>query len=397
MPPKSQSSLGYNRGSVGHFCSLEPLERQDRESVVSLSVMQTGARETKINWKSRKAWLTGFCIWLTFSSLDSMRQLVPVSWKTFIVAGILWAMWAILAFVIIRVDGLFPSQRENLAKRLPIHVALCLIMTLASTWVHLFETQLILGPVRFNVAFQRYFPGHVQIYWAIAGIYIAYDYYTSFMDRRLRTTELEKLLAESRLEALRAQLRPHFLFNALNAVSAQIETDTRSARRMLEKIADLLRLSLSHQDAQEISLDQELAFNIRYLELQKERFQERLVFSESIEPSALEARVPPFVLQPIVENAVRYGVEKMSSGGTIQISAERKNGHLVLCVRDNGPGMPAAARTPQGFGIGLTNTRERLRHLYGESEQSLNITSAPGQGTAVEITIPFHTSEQTVV
>jgi two-component system LytT family sensor kinase len=339
----------------------------------------------------KKLMFIGFVIWLTLALLDSTRQSAPASWKTLAVSSILWAMWAMLAPVIIWLDGRFPVQRDHLAKRLPIHVVLCIVLTLCTTVIHLFFTALILGPLPPR-AFQRYFPGHVQIYWAVAGIYISYDYYTRFMERRLKAAELERRLAEAQLAALRAQLHPHFLFNALNAISAQMELDTRSARRMLEKVAELLRLSLAHLDDQEISLDQEIAFNVRYLELQKERYRDRLEFIENVDPQALEARVPPFVLQPLVENAIRHGIEKCSARGLIEISATRSNGHLVLQVRDNGPGMPPESRTPQGFGIGLTNTRERLRHLYGDTGQSMNITCAPGEGTLVEITIPFHSA-----
>lgn len=375
---------------VAEEASHGPLGR-GRDIGVSLSVMEAARIPTERIWRSKRLWLIGFAVWLILAILDSPRQF-PVFhlWKSVLAAGILWATWFAFAPVIIWLDRRFPALRDQLAKRLLAHVVFCIAVTTCTISIHMYALTKILGPN--PRAAWRYVGGHVQIYWAIAGIYIAYDYYTRFIERRLQATELERLLAEARLEALRAQLHPHFLFNALNAVSAQMDSDTRSARRMLEQVGELLRLSLAHLDVQEISLDQELAFNIRYLELQKERYDDRLEFTEHIDPHAMEARVPPFVLQPLIENAIRHGIEKRSSGGLIDISAEKNNGHLVLRVRDNGPGMPPQARTPQGFGIGLTNTRERLRHLYGEKEQSLTITSDPEQGTLVEIMIPFVSS-----
>jgi two-component system LytT family sensor kinase len=353
--------------------------------------MEAARIPTERIWKSKRLWLIGFAVWLTLAILDAPRQFAVFHiWKSVLTAGILWATWAAFAPVIIWLDRRVPALRDQLAKRLLLHVVFCIAVTTCTISIHIFAITKIFGPN--PRAVWNYIGGHVQIYWAIAGIYIAYDYYTRFIERRLQATELERLLAEARLGALRAQLHPHFLFNALNAVSAQMDLDTRSARRMLEQVGELLRLSLANPDAQEISLDQELAFNIRYLELQKERYDDRLEFTKHIDPRVIEARVPPFVLQPLVENAIRHGIEKRVSGGLIEISAEKNDGQLVLRVRDNGPGMPPHSLTPQGFGIGLTNTRERLRHLYGEKEQSLTITSGPEQGTLVEIVIPFHSS-----
>jgi signal transduction histidine kinase len=338
---------------------------------------------------SRKRWLIGFLMWLGLAVLDSPRQpAVDYTWKSVLVSGIEWLMWASVAPIIVWVDRNLPVRSDDLPKRFTLHAMIGAILALCTAFLHVQIVRALLHPPRARLL--GFFPSHVMIYWAIAGVCIAWDYHKQFMERQLRATELEKRLAEARLEALRAQLQPHFLFNALNAVSSQIDLDPRGARRMLEQVGDLLRLSLAHSDAQEISLDQEVAFLDRYVGLQKIRFEDRLEVREDIDPNTLEACVPAFILQPIVENAIHHGIERRAQNGLIEISSVRNNGDVILRVRDNGPGIPAEARRPEGFGIGLSNTRERLRHLYGDTAQSLSLTSEPGKGTLVEIRIPFH-------
>ena len=178
------------------------------------------------------------------------------------------------------------------------------------------------------------------VYWAIVGGYFAVDYQEQMRARTLRTAELERLLAQSRIETLRTQLNPHFLFNALNAISAHVEGAPRTARWMLEQLGDLLRLSLDHADEQEIPLQQELAFIDRYLKLQKIRFDNRLDVIVDVEPPALRALVPTFILQPLLENSIRHGIARRSTAGLIEIQAWHENGSLHLCVRDDGPGLP---------------------------------------------------------
>lgn len=340
--------------------------------------------------RPKRLWLIGLTVWLIFVLIDSPRQpAATYTWKSLLSSAIEWGMWACLAPLIIWLDARLPVRRDDIYKRLLLHGVLCVCLTLCTAFLHVTLVTALLHPPQ-GVRLRSFFAAHVQIYWAIAGLYISYDYYKRFIERQIRATELEKSLAEARLETLRAQLQPHFLFNTLNAVSAQIELDPRAARRMIEQLGDLLRLSLAHSDAQEISLDQEMAFLDRYITLQKIRFDERLEVVEDIDPDALEAMVPAFILQPLVENAIRYGIETRAVRGTIKISAARNNGNVTLRVKDNGPGTPAAEnRTNHGFGIGISNTRERLRHLYGEGEQSLNINSVEGVGTEVVINIPF--------
>jgi LytS/YehU family sensor histidine kinase len=175
----------------------------------------------------------------------------------------------------------------------------------------------------------------------------------------------------------------------LNAISAHVESEPRTARLMLERLGDLLRLSLDHVDQQEIGLEQELAFVEKYLQLQAMRFEDRLDVSMKVDPDVQQALVPPFILQPLVENAVRHGAAARSANGRIAVEAWRDNGRVRLAVRDNGPGLPAGWTLDDNQGIGIANTRERLRHLYGDQNQFLTFSQEPGGGVRVDLSLPF--------
>jgi len=226
------------------------------------------------------------------------------------------------------------------------------------------------------------------VYWAGMAGYIALTFQHELRERRTRIAELESLLAQSRIETLRTQLNPHFLFNALNTISAHVEGAPRTARWMLEQLGDLLRLSLDHAGEQEIPLQQELAFVDRYLKLQKIRYEDRIDVIVDVEPTALRALVPTFILQPLLENAIRHGIATRTAPGTIEIQAWQDATALHLSVHDDGPGLPANWDPDRGLGVGLSNTRERLRRLYGR-EQSFRITGTPGAGVQVDLMLPF--------
>jgi LytS/YehU family sensor histidine kinase len=227
------------------------------------------------------------------------------------------------------------------------------------------------------------------VYWIVVTGYMAMKSQQEVRDRKMRIAELETQLAQSRIETLRTQLNPHFLFNALNTISAHVEGAPRTARWMLEQLGDLLRLSLDHAGEQEVPLQQELAFVDRYLKLQKIRYEDRLDVIVDVEPTTLRALVPTFILQPLLENAIRYGIATRSAPGTIEIQAWQEAAALHLTVRDDGPGLPANWDPEHGLGVGLSNTRERLRRLYGV-DQRFQITGAPGGGVQVDLTLPFH-------
>jgi len=229
-------------------------------------------------------------------------------------------------------------------------------------------------------------------YWiffmAIAGVAGALKYWRDRTNWQQRCAQLEQRLDEARIEALRTQLHPHFLFNALNAISANLDHDPRTARRMLEKLGSLLRMSLDNAREQEISLERELAFIECYMDLQKVRFEDRLALMTIIDPEVRQARVPSLILQPLVENAVRHGIASGETAGTIDIRAWRDQNSLRLSVHDDGPGLPADWDPDHGFGVGLSNTRERLHRMYGEA-QRFEIAAAAEGGVLVTLTLPL--------
>ena len=201
-----------------------------------------------------------------------------------------------------------------------------------------------------------------------------------------REARLEAQLAEARLDALRRQLDPHFLFNTLNAVSALVERDPRGVRRMIARLSDLLRSSFEGADRPVVPLREELALLSRYVEIMQVRFQGRLTVETTADDAVLDVLVPTLVLQPLVENAIRHGVERIAGPGHVAIDARPDGDALVLRVTDNGPG-PAPGAPTAGSGVGLRNTVARLEQLYG-ARQRFSIAAAPQGGTVAEIRLP---------
>lgn len=231
----------------------------------------------------------------------------------------------------------------------------------------------------------------LMVYFAVLGSGVARDYFLRYHAHLEETAELKAQLGEARLDALRAQLNPHFLFNTLNAVSALAERDPRGVRRMIARLSDLLRYTLDESTEQEVPLHQELELLSEYLELMQIRFQDKLKVAIDVDEEARNALVPNLLLQPIVENAIKHGVSRITGAGSIQLRAKRDDDRLVLTVTDNGPGPGGGAE-----GVGLRNTNARLRQMYGASH-SVVVRPAEGSenggrtGTVAEIVLPYHT------
>jgi sensor histidine kinase YesM len=219
------------------------------------------------------------------------------------------------------------------------------------------------------------FVNQLLIYFAVLAAGYAREYF-------LRETALRTQLAEARLDALRAQINPHFLFNTLNAIAALVERDPAGVRRMIARLGDLLRRTIESSGTATVPLREEIDFLRRYIEIMEIRFQGRLHTVLKIDDEALDVIVPSLVLQPLVENALEHGASRVEGEGRIEISAHRNGGDLVLQVRDNGPGVRAGSE-----GIGLTNTRARLEQIYGP-RASLRLESPREGGAVATITIP---------
>jgi LytS/YehU family sensor histidine kinase len=224
-------------------------------------------------------------------------------------------------------------------------------------------------------------------------LYFGIKHHDALLSERERSLRAEAMAQRARLEALRYQLHPHFLFNTLNAISTLVvEQRNADASRMLSRLSDFLRLTLASPASDQVSLTEELDFVERYLEIEQVRFGERLSVNVSVDPDAWKARIPCLLLQPVIENAIRHGVATREAGGHIAIDARIAGRMLRLTVSDSGegpqdPGEPATS----GERIGLANVRERLSRLYGAS-QRVEIVNSP-QGTRVLLELPFRTTD----
>jgi len=214
------------------------------------------------------------------------------------------------------------------------------------------------------------------------------SYYKSFREKELRARQLEAQLAKARLQTLKSQLQPHFLFNTLHSISALMMTDVVAADRMMTSLSDLLRMSLEGNGTQLTTLNREIEFLEVYLGIEKIRFEDRLTVFFDISPVCLDAQVPHLLLQPLVENAVRHGISKRSAPGEVRIVSKQENGTLHLWIRDNGPGIGEAEDEKPKRGLGLSVTRERLAALYGAS-QSFEIRNLAEGGAEVHLQLPF--------
>ena len=238
-------------------------------------------------------------------------------------------------------------------------------------------------------------------YGAIAGLAHSVHFYRRFREREHRAVLLESNLANARLGVLRAQLQPHFLFNSLNAIATLLRRDPRQAEATLMSLSELLRLALSQSEKQEITLREEMNFVEHYLEIQRTRFGDKLKIELNIQPTALDCLVPALLLQPLVENAIRHGIEPTDRDGLVRLAAHRHDGALELVVEDDGVGLTNSGKdldgeskpaggSKTGAGIGLANLRARLEMLYG-ANQSLELIAAE-RGVTVRIKIPCRTA-----
>lgn len=206
--------------------------------------------------------------------------------------------------------------------------------------------------------------------------------------QQTETARLNEQLSKAQLNALRRQIEPHFLFNTLNAVAGLVrEKRNDAAVRMIAGLSDFLRRVVEDSDRQQVSLEEELEFVQKYLDIQKVRFAERLQFSMDVPRELLTAQVPSLILQPMVENAVKHGIAKRVQGGAIRIAASRVNGTITLSVYNDGPSLPAGWQTIHS-GIGISNVRTRLQTLYGDSFELNMVNQEPG-GVAVSVSLPF--------
>ena len=326
----------------------------------------------------------------------------PVPWLPTIVWELAHAyVWALFTPSILWLAQRFRFERHTWLRGTLIHLPAAVAYSLLQLVAHdsilwfLFRTSLMHTPsgdmpvsfaYRLRILFLNDFQTNLLTYGALVGLSHGLDYYRKYRERQLRAAQLETQLAQAHLQVLKMQLQPHFLFNTLHAISTLVHKDPEAADRMIARLSDLLRLSLDNSGAQEVTLKQELDFLDRYLEIEKTRFQDRLTVQLNVNPETLDAQVPNLILQPLVENAIRHGIEPHARPGRIELRANRQADVLTLDVCDNGAGL--RNHDPSREGVGLSNTRARLQELYGKAHH-FELGNAPGGGLLVQLTIPF--------
>ncbi len=347
----------------------------------------------------RAKWLAGFGVWtligLSFASqfyIYSAKAGLEVTWRQAVGFSLAdWYVFALLSIPVMHLTRRFRFDAAGWPRSLALHTVASLGFSLAymvlRAGIGQWQTSGTFGDT-FRTLLVKTWHFNLLVYWVILAVTSAFDYNRRLRERELRAAELEKRLAQAKLQSLQMQLNPHFLFNTLHSISALMHMNVEAADRMIAQLSDLLRAALAGSDTQEVPLRQELQFLERYLQIEKTRFGDRLTVQMEIAPDTLTARVPNLILQPLVENAIKHGIEPRARPGRIVIRAARQGEQVVLEVADNGDGIKGAS--PQREGVGLSNSRARLRELYGVAH-AFELGNGPGGGFLAKLTIPWRT------
>lgn len=349
-------------------------------------------------------WCFGFCVWTLLgfsfalsSYLNALQENVHISLKRMI-SGYLadFYLWGIISPLIFKLARRF-ELRAHLPRNLLLHAMFSVVLSFVVlsaaaplVWYfgypNLTRSPTLLALWRNNAFSIYYFHQGLTIYWTTLVVAHALHYYRGLCEGEAKAGQLAARLAQAQLQALKMQIHPHFLFNTLNSIAALLHKDVEAADRMIARLGDFLRLTLKRSDAQTIDFGQELEFLRCYLDIERTRFEDRLIIDMEVEPQALAVMVPNLILQPIVENAIRHGVARQTISGHITIRAFKQNDRLIMQVEDNGPGLMMNPKATLS-GIGLSNTRARLEQLYGE-DCGFEIENSAARGVLVTLEIP---------
>lgn len=324
-------------------------------------------------------------------------------WEIFRHSAPDWYIWACLAPAILWLTRRFPLERGHRARDVALHVVASVAFALGELLLSCLAITLLLGlPEQFD-SFGAYYLRIISwwtlfgvlVYWIVLAAGRAYDYHRKYREAEVRASDLQVRLATARLDALRMQLNPHFLFNTLHSIGVLVrKREHDRALHMITRLGGLLRHALEN-GAQEVPLEEELDFVRRYLEVEQIRFGDRLQVRFRVQPSARSALVPNFLLQPLVENAVRHAVAPHAAPRTISVSAGARNGTLRLEVRDDGPGLPEGWRADETRGVGLRNVRERLERLY-PGAYAFEVSRAEPGGVVAAVSVPLRRESRDV-
>ena len=349
-------------------------------------------------------WGPIFTAWTVYGLLNAAQQHQlyemargPLPWTTSLLLQLPLAYtWALFTPTILWLGRRFPFERGRWPLSAIVHVAVSVSFVFLLDLGYSFHVSNVLPPSTTPMPVLRravqLFEGWVLsdwlLYWMVLSVGYAMEQLRRSRERELMASQLETQLVQADLAALKAQLHPHFLFNALHTIGSLVRTgDRENAVRVTAGLGDLLRRVLDGAGQQEVPLKQELDFIRKYLDIERIRFQDRLKVAITASSDTLDAKVPHLILQPLVENAIRHGIAPHLFAGLVVVGARRIDDRLCLSVRDDGPGVEA--RDGARPGVGLSNTRARLTRLYG-NDYALEVVNAPEGGLEARIELPFH-------
>ena len=357
-----------------------------------------------INWKK---WILILCAWESLALYNSFQNYIfsinagtQFDWYTSLTyRGTNNFYWALLMPLIFFLAKKFNIDSEKPVKNISILILFGIPVAIFQSFFSIFtnlSVKWLSGAMlipfweriqlsKFGIlglSFESFF-----YYCIVLAILFGIQYYQKNKEHEYNLSQLEVKLSQAELQNMKMQLHPHFLFNTLHAISTLMHRDTNAADKMITDLSMLLRKSLDNIGVHEVTLEEEIEFLSKYIEIQKMRFNDNLQISMNIDSSTLKILVPNLILQPIVENAFKHGVEQISSTGEIIISSFLENNMLELSVQDNGPGRVSDMQNKNGHGVGLNNTYERLKQLYGGNEKII-IENAEPKGIKMRILIP---------
>jgi two-component system, LytTR family, sensor kinase len=361
--------------------------------------------DQRIDWLK---WAILFGCWTLFSFLYANQVYFEMLhtpgmhhswWRIVFWQLVVWYAWGCLTPVILSLGRKLPGDEGFLVRgfliHFPVSVVICVAHVAASTYFKMlirpFDVWSDTRPymLQFRDHLSNFFLFDFIMYWAILGVGFAFNYRERYRERESLATQLKGQLAQAKLESLKMQLHPHFLFNTLHTISGLVRGNERQmAVKMIAGLSELLRRALESADEQEVPLREEVKFVELYLDIQKVRFSDKLSVRLEIAPETLDAPVPNLILQPLIENAIKHGISPGEMPGEIVVSAFCSGDSLHINVCDDGPGLQSGWRMGENEGIGLANTKERLRRLYG-SEHRFELRNGPNGGVSASVVIPF--------
>jgi two-component sensor histidine kinase len=366
-----------------------------------ISAKEESAPKTWVGWLAHRWWgrvLISAVLWTAIGWIFSLPYLTSPNYHQSLRMYLteFWA-WGFITPLLIWLDRWLPFSGKELGKRIGAHLIASAVLTVV--YFYIFTTMRArfglvpwssIRPEKiFNYSNLGWYLWSWLICFLIVGALQAYQYYERYMNSELRLERLEHSFSEARLNALRMQLDPHFLFNALNTISSHVERDPKLTRRMIEHLGDLLRMSLESKDRQEVPLTEELALLGHYLEIQKIRFGNQLKVVMDVAPDVKYAAVPSMFIQPLVENAIRHGISRRAAGGTVTVRAAAEDGRLQVRVLDDGVGLPLGWTLEGSEGLGLSITRQRIAGLHPNGESSFAVSNREGGGVEVAVVLPL--------